>query len=328
MALLVRRRHWWAVGEGGNREALWDIRLHPGGELWGRFGVEIHESFEAGLCGLEILRVEGEADVGGHAGAHVETRNVSLRVLLEMELAFARGRGENGGMGGREPGMGIADDEVMKSACLEGSGEGALCILPDPDGDQNGAIQKRTALTDLFVSGVQDQVGIASQGAIPPGLEFDIEIGGAGADLGRTDGMPAKFLDDFGDFACGDTLDVHLPSLRSALRAACGRLSPCGRFGEGEPEGLFAAGSLFHGAGIKFHAVADLRNAEQEGTDTGGKGRWFERIGSPEALLATLVRTGLKDGRTLLDHGLVDGQAQALGEAGGTFGGEELQNGV
>jgi len=33
--------------------------------------------------------------------------------------------------------------------------DGALTILPDPDGDENGAIQKLSALADLFVSGVR-----------------------------------------------------------------------------------------------------------------------------------------------------------------------------
>ena len=75
--------------------------------------------------------------------------------------------------------------------------DGALSILPDPDGDENGAVQELAALADLFVSGIQDHVGIASQRAIPPGLEFDIELGGAGADQCRADGMAAEFLDDF-----------------------------------------------------------------------------------------------------------------------------------
>ena len=185
--------------------------------------------------------------------------------------------------------------------------DGALTILPDPDGDENGAIQKLPALADLFVSGVQDHVGIASQRAITPRLEFEIELGGAGADLGRADGMAAEFLDDFGDFAGGDSLDIHL--------------------GEGEQEGFFAAGSFFESTGIKIHAVADLRNTEQKGANAGGEGFGFESIGTPQAILATLVGAGLQDGGAFLNHGLVDEQAQALGKAGGTFGGEELQNG-
>jgi hypothetical protein len=112
--------------EGEDSKALRDILLHPGGELWGRFGVEIHESFEAGLGGGEILRVEDGADVGGHAVAHVETWDISLSVLLEMELAaLPRDRGENGSTGSGEATMGIADDEgeAMEAACLKGSEE-------------------------------------------------------------------------------------------------------------------------------------------------------------------------------------------------------------
>ena len=78
--------------------------------------------------------------------------------------------------------------------------------------------------------------------------------------LGRADGMAAEFLDDFGDFAGGDALDIHL--------------------GQGEQEGLFAAGSFFQSTGVKIHAVANLRNAEQDGADTGGKGLGLEAIGA------------------------------------------------
>jgi len=223
-----------------------------------------------------------------------------------MELAaLPRNGGKDGSTGGREAAMGVADDEgeSVKASGLERGEEGtpvdlrftesstdaengALSIGAYSDGDENGAVQELTALADLFVSGIQDQIGTASQRLISPGLKFDIELGGAGADLSGTDGMAAEFLDDFGDFAGGDALDIHL--------------------GQSEQESLFAAGSFFQGAGVKFHAVANLRNAQEEGADTGGKGFGFESIDSPLALLATLVRTGLKDGRAFLDHGLVD----------------------
>ena len=314
--------------EGKDSEALRNIFLHPEGEFRSRFGVGIHERFEAGLGGVEIVGVEDGADVRPHALTHIETRDVGLSIELEMELAPLPWDGrENGHAGGGEPAMGIADneDEAMKSACLEGSEEGApvdfglaegdadtedgaLSIGADPDGDKNGAVEKLAALADLFVSGVENHVGIASQRAIPPGLEFDIELGGAGAHLGGADGVSAEFLNDFGHFAGGHALDVHL--------------------GEGEKESLFAAGSLFQGGGIKIHAVANLRNAQEERADTGGKGFGLESIGSPQAIIATLIRPGLKNGGAFLDHGLVDEQAQALGKAGGAFGGEELQNGV
>jgi len=315
-------------GEGEDREAFGDVCLHPGGKFRGRLGVGLHEGFEAGLGGDEIRAVVDGTDIGRHAGAHVETGDVSLGVLLEMELAaLPRDGGEDGSTGGRESAMGVADDEgeTVKASGLERGKEGtpvdlrfaersadaedgSLSVGADPDGDENGAVQELAALADLFVSGIQDQIGTASQRLIPPGLKFDVELGGTGADLSGTDGMPAEFLDDFGDFAGGDALDIHL--------------------GQSEQEGLFAAGSFFQSTGVKFHAVANLGDAQMDGTDTGGKGLWLEAIGAPEAILTTLVGAGLKDSGAFLNHGFVDEQAQALGKTGGALGGEELQNGV
>ena len=314
--------------EGEGREAFGDVCFHPGGKFWGRLGVGLHQGFEAGLGGDEIRAVEDGTDIGGHAGAHFETGDVSLGVLLEMELAaLPRDGGKDGSTGGREAAMGVADDEgeSMKASGLERGEErtpvdlrftesstdaenGALSIGAYSDGDENGAVQELTALADLFVSGIQDQIGAASQRLISPGLKFDIELGGAGADLSGTDGMATEFLDDFGDFSGGDALDIHL--------------------GQSKQESLFAAGSLFQSAGVKFHAVANLGDAQMDEPDTGGEGFWLEAIGAPEPILTTLVGAGLKDSGAFLNHGFVDEQAQALGKTGGALGGEELQNGV
>ena len=114
-------------GEGEDGEALGDICFHPGGKFRGRGGVGLHQGFEAGLGGDEILRVEDGTDIGRHAGTHVEARDVSLGVLLEMELAaLPRNGGEDGGTGGRESAMGIADDEgeTVKTSGLERGEEG------------------------------------------------------------------------------------------------------------------------------------------------------------------------------------------------------------
>ena len=163
----------------------------------------MHQGFEAGLGGEEIGAVEDGTDIGRHAGAHVEARDVSLGVLLEMELAaLPRDGGEDSSTGGRESAMGIADNEgePVKTTGLERGEEGtpmnlrltesgadaqdgALSIGADADGDENGAIQKLAALADLFVSGVENQIGTTSQRLISPGLKFDIELGGTGADL-------------------------------------------------------------------------------------------------------------------------------------------------
>ena len=129
-----------------------------------------------------------------------------------------------------------------------------------------------------------------------------------GADLSGTDGMGAEFLDDFCGFTGRDALDIHL--------------------GQREHEGSFAADALFQSAGIKVHAVANLGDAELDGADTGGEGFGFEPVGAAQAAVAALVGKGMEDGAALLNHGLIDEEAQALGKAGRALGGEQLQNGV
>ena len=55
---------------------------------------------------------EDAADVGGDFCAQLETRDVGLGVLLEVELAALPGDGgEDGAVGGGEAGMVIADEE-------------------------------------------------------------------------------------------------------------------------------------------------------------------------------------------------------------------------
>ena len=112
--------------EGEDREAFGDVCLHPGGKLRSRLGVGLHQGFEAGLGGGEILRVEDGADVGGHAGAHVETWDVSLAFCGRWNWQrLPRNGGEDGSTGSGEPARGIADDEgeAMEAACLKRSEE-------------------------------------------------------------------------------------------------------------------------------------------------------------------------------------------------------------
>lgn len=327
MALLVRMRHWWAVGR-EDSEALRDIPLHPGGELWGRFGVEIHESFEAGLGGGEILRVEDGSDVGGHAVAHVETWDVSLGVLLEMELAALPGhRGKDGLACGGHAWMGVADDELgaAQAACDQRREElapmslrftqrhadaqdGAFAICADADGDEHGAVHQQAAMAHLLVAGIEDEIRAGFQRAVAPELELHIKPGRAGADLGGADLMAAEFLDDLGDFARRDALHIH--------------------FGHRECERLFAAHPALQRTGIEVDAVTHLRDAQFHSPHARGKGFGLEAIGVAEPPLATLVGPGLQHGRAFLSHGLIEQQAEAFGKIGGALRGEELQNGV
>lgn len=307
-------------------EALGDVFLHPNGKFGSGFGVGGDEVMEAGLGGGEIRAVENGTDVGGDAGAHVKARDVSLGVLLEVELAaLPRDRREDGGTGGVESAMSVADDEAetVETAGLERGEERTpmglrltqsstetenrtFSIGTDPDSNEHGAIQELAALADLFVSGIEDHIWTGSQGTFSPGLELGIKFGRAVADLCGTDGMPAEFLDDFCDFAGGDALDIHL--------------------GQSEQESLFAASTLFQSTGIKVHAVADLGDAKLDGAEASDEGFGFKAVGAALSAFATLVRAGLKDGGAFLNHGLVDKQTEALGKARGAFRGEELQN--
>ena len=164
-------------------------------------------------------------------------------------------------------------------------------------------------MTDLFVAGIEHEVGKGPQGPGAPGLELDIEFGGALTDLGGTDGGAAELLDDGGDFASGDALDIH--------------------FGQGQHEGLLAAHALFQSAGIELQAAADLGDPELNRADAGGEGFGFEAVGMALAGLGALVGLGLEGLRAFLAHGFVDQQADAFGQAaGGALVSQELQNGI
>src|ERR1035441_5113603 len=158
--------------------------------------------------------------------------------------------------------------------------DGAVTFGVDAQGDQDGAIQELAPVTDLFVAGIEHQVGKGLQGAGAPGLELDIELGGALTDLGGADGGAAELLDDGGDFAGGDALDIH--------------------FGQGQHERLLAAHALFQGAGIEVQAAPDLGDAELDGTDAGGEGFGFEAIGVALAGFGAFVGLGLEGMRAFL----------------------------
>ena len=159
--------------------------------------------------------------------------------------------GENRSTGRPEAGMVITNEEfdAGEAAELEASKElapmdlglahgdadaenGALAIGADTQSDEDGAIDEMTAVTDLFVAGVDEDIGGRPERSGAPEGEFDVELGGAGADLGGADGGAAELFDDGGDFAGGNALNIHL--------------------GESDFEGLFAADALVEGGGIEL----------------------------------------------------------------------------
>ena len=179
---------------------------------------------------------------------------------------------------------------------------------PDAQGDEYGAIEDLSSLTDLFIAGVNEDIAAGFKRSGAPAFQFDVEPGGALADLGGADGVAAELFDDGRDFAGGNALDVH--------------------FGQGQFEGLFTADALLEGGGIEVQIAAHLRDLELDGTAAGDEGFGFETIGVAQTGVGAFIGLGLEGLGTLLAHGFIDEQADALGEAAGAFLVEELQNGV
>jgi len=137
-------------------------------------------------------------------------------------------------------------------------------------------------------------------------LEFGVEEFGARADLEELTLVPPEFFDNGGDFAGGDALDIH--------------------FSHGEFEGLLGADPFFQGAGIEGGFAPDLRHAEGDGADAAGEGLGFVAVGVTLAGVGAFVGLGLEDLMAFDAHRFVDEQADALGEAGVTLLGQELQD--
>lgn len=174
-----------------------------------------------------------EANICGDNGAHVQPGNVGLGVLLEVELAALPGhRGKDGLAGGGHAGMGVANDELdAVEAARDERGEegapvdfgftqldadaedGAFAVGADAHGDEHGAVHEHAAVAHFLVAGIHDEIAESPQRTLAPELQFAVELRGAGADLRGADMVAAEFLDDFGDLAGGDSLDVHLPAL-------------------------------------------------------------------------------------------------------------------
>ena len=87
-------------GEREHREALRQVFLHPGREFGGGFGVVGDDFLEPLFCGEATGAFEDAADGTGDFGALILARDVSLGVLLEVELAALPRDGPKDGLAG------------------------------------------------------------------------------------------------------------------------------------------------------------------------------------------------------------------------------------
>ncbi len=302
-------------GQREHREPLRQIFLHPDRQFGSGFGVVGDDLLEPLFGGQATGAFEDAADGTGDLGALIQARDVSLGVLLEVELAALPGHGSKDGLARRgQAGVIVADDErdpaqaALDEAVEEGppvrfgfterdthAEDDPLAFGGDAQGDEDGAVAELAVVADFFVTGIEDQIGTGTQRAGAPFLQFGVQEFGTVADLGGTDGGAAEFLDDGGDFAGGDALDIH--------------------FGHGQFEGLLGAEAFFQGAGIEGGLAPDLRHAEGDGADAAGEGFGFVAVGVTLAGVGALVGLGLEDVMALDAHGFVDQEAQAFGEA-------------
>ncbi len=115
--------------------------------------------------------------------------------------------------GGSQAQMGIADDETSAADAAGDDGgeeltsmdfglaqggadaeDGAFAIGADANGNEHGTVAQEASVADFFIAGVEDEIGTGQQGTLAPELEFVIELGGAGADLGGAV-LPSKVVD-------------------------------------------------------------------------------------------------------------------------------------
>jgi hypothetical protein len=302
-------------GQGEHGEALRQVFLHPRGEFGRAFDV-VGDDFSESLFGRGATGAfKDAADGARDFGALIQARNVSLGVLLEVELAALPRNGAKDGLArGGHAGVIIADDErdaaqaALNEALEEGAPmhlrftegdahaeDGALAFGRDAQGDEDGAVAELAVVADFFVAGIEHQIGTGCQRPVAPFLEFGVQEFGAVADLGGTDGGAAEFLDDGGDFAGGDALDVH--------------------FGQGKFESLLGTDAFFQGAGIEVGVAPDLRDAEGDGADAAGEGLGFVAVGVTLACVGAFVGLGLEDLMAFDAHGFVDEDADPFGEA-------------
>ena len=275
-----------------------------------RFFQEVLSFFQSG-------GVEDGADVSGDRDTHGDLGDVGLGVLLKVELAtLPRTGGKDGGEGGFEAFVGVAgngfgegkaaffeaEEEVTPVDFGFGERDGDTEDGAFPIGgahsyrDEDGAAPDDVIITDVFIHGVDDEVGDFGDGAGAPSVDLFVELFGGFANLVRRDLEAAEFFHDFGDAASGDTLEIH--------------------FGDGGSEGFFATLAAFKGSRKEgFGALANLRDSQINGADAGAERAVFKAVGVAVALFGALVGGGSEVAFAFDEHGLIDEDGEGLREA-------------
>jgi len=305
-------------GDPQDGEGLWDILLEPGGELRRGLLVTGGDVPKAPFGLGRLVRVEDATDVAGDLHPHGDLRHVGHGVLHEVELAALPGdSGENGLPRCLEPAVVVADDELhtphtaIDEALKEGSpvrlglGElhaaaedAPLAVGADTDSREEGTGHDRSIVADLFVAGIEDEVGDLANRPVPPGAELLVEFSRCAAHLGGGDVEAAEFLDDGRDLPGADALHVHL--------------------GDGECHRPFTTDAPFQRPRVERSPIlvpvaAGLGNTQVHLANAGLQGLGFKTVGVALTVASSLMRLGLEHLLSLDLHRVV----HERGEGGG-----------
>ena len=162
-------------------------------------------------------------------------------------------------------------------------------------GDEHGTGADEAVHADFFVTGIHDEIGEGAERTVAPFFQFEVEVSGGAADLGGGDVQATELFENGGDFASGDTLDVH--------------------FCDGEFEGTFAAETFFESGGIEGNIAPDLRHGEADVAEASGDGFGFEAVGVALAGGGAFVGLSLENLGAFELHGVIGEDAKGFWEA-------------
>ena len=279
-----------ALGQVKDGKPLRQIFFRPGSQLRVADLPVLECGVEQALRLYGIAGVEDGAYLSGHRCALLQSADIALRVVLQVELAALPGHaGQQRFACGLQTGMVVTGDELdpTQAALNQAVEKGPPVHLSlrqrhrDPqhpavsgcahaDGDQHRAVHHPARFAHTLITRIHNHVRRLIQGASTPGLQARVELRRAAADLRAGDAElgPHQLLQDLDHFAGRDTLHVHL--------------------GHGQIHGLLRATAALQGAGVEA-ARAHLRHLKSDFAQAAQDGLVLVAVGVVHALGAALA---------------------------------------
>jgi len=259
--------------EGEDLEGFRDVFLEPTGKARGGLVVADDRGLESPIGFGTVVGVVAASDVVGDFAPHAAFVE-ALEERPPMSLSLA--------------------------ACDTAAENGPLAVGGDADGGEHRTRHDGSAMPELFVSGVEDQIDDLAEGPVPTCGQLFVEFGGSSADLGGGDLEAAELLHDLRDLPGADDLDVHL--------------------GDRQGHGPLAAYAPVEALGVEgpplfVVVVAGLRDPQLHLAQTSTEGLRLESVRGALTVGRSLMRLGLESLITLILHGTVHDDGIGRGDA-------------